>query len=232
MAKRGGSGKSSFQDHFVLPDPSKDSCTAFERRLLEAKSHLLALRPADAEAVTNFMIVMQLRTFIKQGTLLPDEKYRKAYCLALDGMEQELDAPGQLGPLSLAKMKEVDYQLQVTLQSLCFSEVPPKIAAANKQISLEARVRKLEAGGGGKPPDKPPPDKTTSAASGPPRGGGRGKGRGPWERPGKGQKWTRGWTRAHCTSRKMFHKWEGGLQAVDVPQWQPGCAKGARSKAS
>jgi hypothetical protein len=67
MAKRGGSGKSSFQDLCVLPDPSKDSWTVFERRLLEGKSHLLALRPADAEAVTNFMIVMQLHTFIKQG---------------------------------------------------------------------------------------------------------------------------------------------------------------------
>jgi hypothetical protein len=164
MAKRGGSGKSSFQDLCVLPDPSKDSWTVFERRLLEGKSHLLALRPADAEAVTNFMIVMQLHTFIKQGTLLPDEKYREAYRLVLDGMEQELDAPGQLGPLSLAKMKEVGAQLQVTLQSHSLSEVPPKIAAANKQISLEARVRRLEAGGGGKPPDKPPPDKTTSAA--------------------------------------------------------------------
>jgi hypothetical protein len=66
----------------------------------------------------------------------------------------------------------------VTLQSRSLSEVPPKIAAANKQISLEARVRRLEAGGGGKPPDKPPPDKTTSSAFGFPRGGGRGKGRG------------------------------------------------------
>jgi hypothetical protein len=178
MAKRGGSGKSTFQDLCALPDPSKDSWTTFERRLLEAKSHLLALRPADAEAVTNLMIAMQLHAFIKQGTLLPDEKYREAYRLVLDGMEQELDAPGQVGPLSLAKMKEVGAQLQVTLQSRSLSEVPPKIAAANKQISLEARVRRLEAGGGGKPPDKPPPDKTTSSAFGFPRGGGRGKGRG------------------------------------------------------
>ncbi len=148
MAKSGGSGKSSFQDLCALPDPSKDSWTAFERRLLEAKSHLLALRPVDAEAVTNLMITMQLHVFIKQGTLLPDEKYREAYRLVLDGMEQELDAPGQLGPLSLAKMKEFGAQLQVTLQSRILFEVPPKIAAANKQISLEARVRKLEACGG------------------------------------------------------------------------------------
>ena len=101
----------SFQDHCALPDPSKDSWPALERRLLEAKSHLLALRPADAEAVTDFMIAMQLHTFIKQGTLLPDEKYREAYRLVLDGVEQELDAPGQLGPLSLPKMKEVGAQL-------------------------------------------------------------------------------------------------------------------------
>jgi hypothetical protein len=179
MAKRGGSGKSSFQDLCAHLDPSKDSWPALERRLLEAKSHLLALRPADAEAVTNFMIAMQLHTVIKQGTLLPDEIYREAYRLVLDGVEQELDAPGQLRPLSLAKMKEVGAQLQVTLQSRGISEVSPKIAAANKNANelanLKARMRKLEAGGGGKPPDKPPPDKTTS---GPPRGGGRGKGRG------------------------------------------------------
>jgi hypothetical protein len=60
----------------ILP---KDSWSTVERRLLEAKSHLLALRPADAEAVTDLMIAMQLHTFVKQGTLLPDEKYREAY---------------------------------------------------------------------------------------------------------------------------------------------------------
>jgi hypothetical protein len=112
MAKRGGSGKSLFQDLCALPDPSKDSWSVVERRLLEAKSHLLALRPADAEAVTDLMIAMQLHTLLQQGTLLPDEKYREAYSLVLDGVEQQLDAPGQLGPLSLAKMKEADDQLQ------------------------------------------------------------------------------------------------------------------------
>ena len=64
-------------------------------------------------------------------------------------MEQQLDAPGQLGPLPLAKMKEFGAQLQVTLQSRGLSEMPPKIVAANKQFPGEARVRKLEAGGGG-----------------------------------------------------------------------------------
>ena len=153
MAKRGGSGKSLFQDLCALPDPSKDSWSAVERRLLEAKSHLLALRPADAEAVIDLMIAMQLLTLLQQGTLLPDEKYREAYRLVLDGVEQQLDAPGQLGPLSLAKMKEFGAQLQVTLQNRGLSEVPPKIVAANKQFPGEARVRKLEAGGGGKSPD-------------------------------------------------------------------------------
>ncbi len=84
----------------------------------------LALRPADAEAVTDVMVAMQLGAFIKEGTLLPDEKYREAYRLVLDSMEQQLDAPGELGPLSLAKMKEIGAQLQVTLQSRGLSEVP------------------------------------------------------------------------------------------------------------
>jgi hypothetical protein len=124
---------------------------------------------------------MLLHTFIKQGTLLPDEKYHESYNLVLDGVEQELDAPGQLGPFSLAKMKEVGDQLQVTLQSRCLSEVPPKIATANKNANelanVKARLRKLEACGGPRP-DEPPPDKTTSAAPGPPRSCGRGRGRG------------------------------------------------------
>jgi hypothetical protein len=63
----------------------------------------------------------------------------------------------------LAKMKEVGAQLQMTLQSRGLSDVPPKIAAANKQFPGETKMRKFEAGG---------------AAFGFPRGGGRGKGRG------------------------------------------------------
>ena len=150
MAKRGGSGKSLCQDLCGLPDPSKDSWPTVERRLLEAKSHLLALRPADPEAVIDIMIAMQMHTLLQQGTLLPDERYREAYRLVLDAVEVQLDAPGQLGPLSLAKMKEFGTQLQGTLQSRGLSEVPPKIVAANKQFPGEARVRKLEAGGGGR----------------------------------------------------------------------------------
>jgi hypothetical protein len=149
MAKRGGSGKSLFKDLCDPPDPSKDSWSTVERRLLEAKSHLLALRPADAEAVVDLMIAMQLHAFVQRGILLPDEKYCEAYRLVLDGLEQELDAPGQLGPLPLAKMKEVGAQLQMTLQSRGLSDVPPKIAAANKRFPGEAKMRKFEAGGGG-----------------------------------------------------------------------------------
>jgi hypothetical protein len=63
MAKRGGSGKSLFKDLCDPPDPSKDSWSTVERRLLEAKSHLMALRPADAEAVVDLMIAMQLHAF-------------------------------------------------------------------------------------------------------------------------------------------------------------------------
>jgi hypothetical protein len=88
-------------------------------------------------------------------------------------VEQQLDAPGQLGPLSLAKMKEAGAQLQVTLQSRGLSELTPKIVVANKQFPGEARVRKLEAGGRGKPTDKPPPDTLSSVASGFPHPHGR-----------------------------------------------------------
>ena len=94
----------------------------------EAKSHLLALKPADAEAVTDFMVANQIHTFLQQGTQLPDVRYREPYRLVLDSVEQELDAPGQLGPLSLAKMKKFGAQLQLTLQSRGLPEVPPKVA--------------------------------------------------------------------------------------------------------
>ena len=70
MAKRGDSGKSLFQDLCSRLDPSRDSLPTLERRLLEAKSHLLALKPADAEAVTDFMVANQIHTSIQQGTLL------------------------------------------------------------------------------------------------------------------------------------------------------------------
>ena len=137
-------------------------------------------------------------------------------------MEQQLDAPGQLGPLSLAKMKEIGAQLQMTLQSRGLSEVPPKIVAVTKQFQGEARVRRLEAGGGGKPPDKPPPDKLSSATSGFPHGGGRGKG---WGR-GRGGR-AAGQESIAPTGKCRERK--GGMQAVNMPQGQPGCAKGARS---
>jgi hypothetical protein len=175
MAKRGGSGNSSFQDLCALPNPSKDSWPSLEKRLLEAKSQLLALLPANPEEVTDFMIAMQLHTFLKEGTKIRDDKYREAFRLILDDVEQELDAPGQFGPLSLAKMKEFGDKLQVTLQSSCLSEVP--LAAVNELADMQARLRKFESGGGGKPPDKPPPNRPAPAAVVPPRGGGRGRGR-------------------------------------------------------
>jgi hypothetical protein len=84
MAKRGGSRKSSFQDLCDLPNPSKDSWPSLEKRLLEAKSHLLALRLATPEAVTDFMIAMQLHTFLKEGTKIRDDKYREGFRLILD----------------------------------------------------------------------------------------------------------------------------------------------------
>jgi hypothetical protein len=176
MAKRGGSGNSSFQDLCALPNPSKDSWPSLEKRLLEAKSQLLALLPANPEAVTDFMIAMQLHTFLKEGTKIRDDKYREAFRMIFDDVEQELDAPGQFGPLSLAKMKEFGDKLQVTLQSSCLSEVP--LAAVNELADMQARLRKFESGGGGKPPDKPPPNRPAPADVVPPRGGGRGRGRG------------------------------------------------------
>jgi hypothetical protein len=97
------------------------------------------------------MIAMQLHTFLKEGTKIPDDKYREAFRLILDDVEQELDALGQLGPLSLAKIKEFGAKLRVTLQSRGLSEVPPKATAAavNELAGMQARLRKLESGGGG-----------------------------------------------------------------------------------
>jgi hypothetical protein len=223
MAMRGGSGKSSFQDLCALPNPSKDSWPSLKKRLLEAKSHLLALRPANPEAVTDFMIAMQFHTFPKEGTKIPDDKYREAFRLILDDVEQEFDASGQLGPLSLAKMKEFGSKLQVTLQSSCLSEVPPKVATVNELADMQARLRKLQSGGGGKPPDKPPPNKPTPAAVVP----------WSWERAWQWGKGCAHWsTRAHSTYGEMFRVWASGLQAVDVPQRQSRCAKGACGKKS
>jgi hypothetical protein len=55
MAKRGGSGKSSLQALCTPPDPSSVSFAAFEKQLLDAKAHLMALRPASAEQVAEIM---------------------------------------------------------------------------------------------------------------------------------------------------------------------------------
>jgi hypothetical protein len=60
MAKRVGSGKSSFQVLYTPTDPSSVSCTAFQKQLLDAKAHLMALRPASADQVAEIMMSRRL----------------------------------------------------------------------------------------------------------------------------------------------------------------------------
>jgi hypothetical protein len=115
-------------------------------------------------------------------------------------------------------MKEVGAQLEVTLQSRGLSEVPPKIAAANKQFSMEARMRKIEAGGRGTPPDKPPPDKTSSAASGPPRSGGRG-------RRGRGRSGRAGGQEPTAPTGKCFTCGKVGCKPSTCPNGNPDAQK-------
>jgi hypothetical protein len=61
-----------------------------------------------------------------------------------------------------------------------------------------------------------------------------GGGRWSWERAWQWGKGCAHWSpRAHSTYREMFKcVWASGLQAVDVPQRQSGCAKGACGKKS
>jgi hypothetical protein len=63
MAKRGGSGKVSFQALCTSPDPSSASFAALHKQLLDAKAHLMTLRPANAEQVAEIMMAMQLHAF-------------------------------------------------------------------------------------------------------------------------------------------------------------------------
>ena len=63
MAKRGGSGKVSFQALCTLTDPSSASFVALHKQLLDAKAHLMTLRPANAEQVAEIMMAMQLHGF-------------------------------------------------------------------------------------------------------------------------------------------------------------------------
>jgi hypothetical protein len=55
MAKRGGSGKASFQALCTPPDPSSVSFAAFEKELLDVKAHLMALRPAKFFVAEEFV---------------------------------------------------------------------------------------------------------------------------------------------------------------------------------
>jgi len=62
MAKLGGSGKVSFQALCTLTDPSSASFVALHKQLLDAKVHLMLLRPVN-EQVAEIMMLMQLHAF-------------------------------------------------------------------------------------------------------------------------------------------------------------------------
>ena len=152
----------------------------FEKQLLDAKAHLLALRPANAEQVAEIMMVTQLHAFLIKGVADGQLQYQEAYRVVLDGVEQELDQAGQLGPLSKVR-GPFGVKLQLALQSSGLPEVPPKSNPTNKLTDLKARMRKLEMAEGklpDKPTNKPQTDKQAPAAGMPPRGGARGRGRG------------------------------------------------------
>jgi len=174
MAKRGG--KVSFQALCTPPDPSSVSFAAFEKQLLDAKAHLMALRPATADQVAEIMMATQLHAFLVKGAADGPQRYQEAYRGVLDAVEQELDKAGQLGPLTLVQMQEFSVKLQLALQSHGLPEVSPKGNLTkgnptNEMADLKARLRKLEMAGGklpDEPPDKPPPDKQAPAAGFPP----------------------------------------------------------------
>jgi hypothetical protein len=64
----------------------------------------LALGPTSAEHVTEIMIPMQLQALITKGVEEGPQSCRDAFQTVLDGVEQELDKGGLLGPLSLLQM--------------------------------------------------------------------------------------------------------------------------------
>jgi hypothetical protein len=76
MAKRGGSGKVSFQALCTPPDPSSVSFAAFEKQLLDAKAHLMALRPASADQVAEIMMATQLHAFLIKGAADGPQRYQ------------------------------------------------------------------------------------------------------------------------------------------------------------
>jgi hypothetical protein len=79
MAKRDGSGKVSFQALCTQPDPSSVSFAAFEKQLLDAKAHLMALRPATADQVAEIMMSTQLHAFLIKGAADGPQRYQEAY---------------------------------------------------------------------------------------------------------------------------------------------------------
>jgi hypothetical protein len=126
MAKRGGSSKVSFQALCTPPDPSSDSFPTFEKRLLDAKAHLLALGPTSAEHVADIMIATQLQVFITKDAAEGSQSCRDAFRTVHDDVEQELDKGGQfvIGPLSLSQMQDFGANLQLALQNRGLPDVP------------------------------------------------------------------------------------------------------------
>jgi hypothetical protein len=172
MAKRGGSGKVSFLALCTPPDPSSASFAALGKQLLDAKAHLMTLRPANAEQVAEIMMATQLHAFLIKGAADAPPRYQEAYRAVLDGVEQALDQAGQLGPLTFVQMQAFGANLQLALQSRGLLEVPPESNPTNELADLKARLRKLEIAEGNLPGKQAP------AAGMPPRGGARGRGRG------------------------------------------------------
>jgi len=98
MAKRGGSDKTSFQALCTPPDPSSVSFASFEKQLLDAKTHLMALRPASAEQAAEIMMSTQLHSFLIKGAADGPQRYQESYRGVLDAVEQELDKASDKPP--------------------------------------------------------------------------------------------------------------------------------------
>jgi hypothetical protein len=94
------------------PDPSSASFAALKKQLLDAKAHLMTLRPASAEQVDEIMMATQLHAFLIKGAADGPIRYQDAY-RAVDGVEQALDQVGQLGPLTFVQMQAFGARLQL-----------------------------------------------------------------------------------------------------------------------
>jgi hypothetical protein len=124
-----------------------DSFPTFEKRLLDAEAHLLALRPTSAEQVADMcdiMIATQLQAFITKGATDGPQPYRDAFCTVLDGVEQEFDKDGQLGLVSLSQMQNFGANLQLALKSRGLPEVTRGDKnPTNELADVKARLCKL-----------------------------------------------------------------------------------------